>query len=158
MPLAGALGLGEFADADWARAPGLDPANVALVGLRDLDPGERERLRDLPVTALTMSDIDERGVAAAVDEALAAATDGTDGVHLSVDLDALDPSHAPGVGTPVRGGVSYREAHAATERVAATGALRSLDLVEVNPVLDRRNQTAELAVELAASALGKRTL
>jgi arginase len=158
MALAAALGLGAFGDADWARAPGVDPANVALVGLRDLDPGERERIRDLPVTALTMSDVDERGIAATTDEALAAATDDTDGVHVSLDLDWLDPSEAPGVGTPVRGGVSYREAHAAMERVAAGGALRSLDLVEVNPVLDRRNRTAELAVELAASALGKRVL
>ena len=157
MSLAAALGLGEFADADWARTPGLAPENVALVGLRDVDPGERARIDDLPVSAFTVGEIDERGIAAVVDDALAAATDGTDGVHVSLDLDWLDPTHAPGVGTPVRGGVTYREAHAAMERVAGD-ALRSLDLVEVNPILDSHNQTAELAVELAASALGKRVL
>ena len=157
MPLAAALGIGEFADTDWARAPGLAPENVALVGLRDVDAGERARIDDLPVAAFTMSEIDERGIAAVVDDALAAATSGTDGVHVSLDLDWLDPTHAPGVGTPVRGGVTYREAHAAMERVAGD-ALRSLDLVEVNPILDSHNQTAELAVELAASALGKRVL
>jgi arginase len=158
MALAAALGLGEFADADWARAAGVAPENVALVGLRDLDPGERTRLRDLPFAAFTMRDVDERGVAAVVDDALAAAGAGTDGIHVSLDLDFVDPAHAPGVGTPVRGGATYREAHAAMEAVAETGALRSLDLVEVNPVLDEHNATAELAVELAASALGKRTL
>ncbi|MFB6301700.1 MAG: arginase [Haloferacaceae archaeon] len=158
MSLAAALGLGEFAGGDWTDAPGLHPETVALVGLRDLDPGERERLRDGPVTAFTMSDIDHRGLTTVVEEALAVATDGTDGLHVSLDLDWLDPVVAPGVGTPVRGGVTYREAHAAMEAVAETGALRSLELVEVDPVLDQHNETAELAVELAASALGKRIL
>jgi arginase len=158
MPLAAALGLGAFADADWAHASGLAPEHVAIVGLRELDRGERDRLAELPISAFTMSEIDERGIASVVDDALAAATDGTDGVHVSLDLDFLDPTHAPGVGTPVRGGATYREAHAAMERVAASGAVRSLDLVEVNPILDSHNETAELAVELAASALGKRVL
>jgi arginase len=105
-----------------------------------------------------MSDIDARGIAAVVDEALDVATAGTDGVHVSLDLDWLDPREAPGVGTPVRGGVTYREAHSALERVAARGRLRSLDLVEVNPILDERNETASLAAELASSALGRRIL
>ena len=158
MSLAASLGLGAFGDADWAHASGLDPEHVAIVGLRKLDSGERDRLAELPVSAFTMSEIDERGIASVVDDALAAATEGTDGVHVSLDLDWLDPTHAPGVGTPVRGGVTYREAHAAMERVAASRSLRSLDLVEVNPILDSHNETAELAVELAASALGKRVL
>jgi arginase len=158
MALAAALGLGEFADANWTHAAGVAPENVALVGLRALDDGERTRLRDLPVSAFTMRDADERGIAAVVEDALAVAGEGTEGLHVSLDMDFLDPTHAPGVGTPVRGGATYREAHAAMEAVAETGSLRSLDLVEVNPVLDEHNATAELAVELAASALGKRTL
>jgi arginase len=158
MSLAAALGLGPFADGDWTDAPGLAPDNVALVGLRDLDPGERDRLKESPVTAFTMSDVDRRGLTAVVEDALAVATDGADGLHVSLDLDWLDPVVAPGVGTPVRGGVTYREAHAAMEMVADAGALRSLELVEVNPILDDHNGTAELAVELAASALGKRIL
>ncbi|MFB6079971.1 MAG: arginase [Haloferacaceae archaeon] len=158
MALAAALGTGAFGEMAWAGAPGLAPENVALVGVRDLDPGERERLRDGPVTAFTMADVDRRGIASVVEEALAVATDGTDGLHVSLDLDWLDPVDAPGVGTPVRGGVTYREAHAAMEAVADTGALRSLELVEDNPILDEYNGTADLAGELVASALGKRIL
>jgi arginase len=154
MALAAALGRGEFADLAWARAPGLDASRVALVGLRDLDPGERTALQESDVHAFTMSEIDDRGVTAVVADAVAAAGGG-DGVHVSLDLDWLDPTEAPGVGTPVRGGVTYREAHAALERVAT---VRSLELVEVNPILDDHNATGELAVELAASALGKRIL
>ena len=158
MPLAAALGLGGFDGVDWANAPGLAPENVALVGLRDVDRAERELIRETPVTAFTMSDIDQRGLTPVVDEALAAASDGTDGVHVSLDLDWLDPTVAPGVGTPVRGGVTYREAHAAMEQVSRGEVLRSLELVEVNPILDRRNATAEMATELATSAFGKRIL
>ena len=157
MALAAALGRGEFADLDWAPAPGLDPSRVALVGLRDLDSGERAALRESDVHAYTMSDVDDRGVTAVVDDAVAAASGG-DGVHVGLDLDWLDPTEAPGVGTPVRGGVTYREAHAALERVATDATVRSLELVEVNPILDDHNATGELAVELAASALGKRIL
>jgi arginase len=109
-----------------------------------------------------MSDIDERGVVPVVEDALDVATDGTDGIHVSLDLDWLDPKEAPGVGTPVRGGVTYREAHSALETVAerddAEGVLRSLEVVEVNPILDEHNETAELATELAASGLGKTIL
>jgi arginase len=156
MPLAALLEQGAFSDANWAPAP-IDPENVALVGIRSLDSHEREALRDSDVTVFTMSDIDERGAIAVTEEALSIAGDGTNGIHVSLDLDWLDPQEAPGVGTPVRGGVTYREAHAAME-VVAESELRSLGLVEVNPILDQHNQTAELAVELIASALGKSIL
>jgi arginase len=158
MPLAAALGMGEFEGVEWATAPRLREENVVLVGLRSLDPAERERIRDSEVTAYTMSDIDERGIADVVDEALRIATDGVEGIHVSLDLDWLDPKEAPGVGTPVRGGVSYREAHSAMEAVAEYGAMRSFELVEVNPILDQHNETASLATELATSAFGKRIL
>ena len=156
MPLAAALGVGEFAGVDWAVAPRLREENVVIVGLRSLDASERERLRTSEVTVFTMSDIDERGIASVVSDAIDAATDGVSEFHASLDLDWLDPKTAPGVGTPVRGGVSYREAHSAMESVAESGAMRSLELVEVNPTLDQHNGTADLATELASSALGKR--
>jgi arginase len=162
MPLAAALGEGSFADREWARAPGLEPGDVALVGLRSVDGAERDAIAGGEVSAYTMSDIDERGVTDVVAEALEVASRGVDGLHVSIDLDWLDPRGAPGVGTPVRGGVTYREAHAAMELIAERrrdeDLLRSLELVEVNPILDEHNETAELAVELAASALGKRIL
>jgi len=156
MSLAALLGVGSFADADWTDA-GIDPGNVAVVGARSLDGAEADALRASDVTVYTMSDIDRRGVSAVVVDALDRACAGTDGLHVSLDMDWLDPAEAPGVGTPVRGGVTYREAHAAMEMVAER-ELRSLELVEVNPILDDHNATAELAVELAASALGKRVL
>ncbi|MFB6184414.1 MAG: arginase [Haloarculaceae archaeon] len=164
MSVAALLGQGQFAGQEWAVAPGLDAENVALVGLRNLDPEERAAIRDSDVAAYTMTDVDEHGIAAVVEDALAVATDGVDGLHVSLDMDWLDPTEAPGVGTPVRGGVSYREAHFAMEMIARRNEaadgnlLRSMELVEVNPILDDRNETAELAVELAASALGKRIL
>ncbi len=162
MPLAAALGRGAFADMAWASSPGVREENVAIVGLRSLDDAERELVRDSDVTAFTMSDVDQRGVTAVTRDAMEVATDGVDDVHVSLDLDWLDPKVAPGVGTPVRGGVTYREAHAAMEIVAEFDAraevLRSLELVEVNPVLDESNETAALAVELAGSALGKSVL
>ena len=158
MALAGILGKESFADS-WAHTPAVAEENVALVGLRELDDGERRLVRESDVTAYTMSDIDSRGVPAVVGDALDVATDGTDALHVSLDLDWLDPTEAPGVGTPVRGGVSYREAHSAMEHVAACQEqLRSLELVEVNPILDDHNRTAELTCELAASAFGKRVL
>ncbi|ERH01056.1 MAG: arginase [Halonotius sp. J07HN6] len=158
MPLAALLGIGAFDGVDWANASGLQADNLALVGLRSVDDPEAELLDDTDISVFTMSDIDQRGITAVTNDALAAATDGVDDLHVSLDLDWLDPTEAPGVGTPVRGGVSYREAHAAMERVADCGLLRSLDLVEVNPILDESNRTAELATELAASAFGKRIL
>lgn len=156
MPLAALLGIGAFDGVDWANAPGLQADTLALVGLRSVDEPETELLAASDISVFTMSDIDQRGITAVTNDALAIATDGVDHLHVSLDLDWLDPTEAPGVGTPVRGGVSYREAHAAMEQVADCGRLRSLDLVEVNPILDESNETAELATELAASALGKR--
>jgi len=158
MPLAAALGLDEFAETEWANAPGLRPENIALVGLRSVDGSEIDVIRDHGFAAYTMSDIDERGITEVTEEAMAAASAGVDGVHVSLDLDWLDPNEAPGVGTPVRGGVTYREAHSAMELVGEADCLRSMELVEVNPTLDRNNETAALATELAASAFGKRVL
>jgi arginase len=158
MPLAAALGFDEFADTDWANAPSLSPENVALVGLRSVDDAEVDVIRDHGFTAYTMSDIDEQGITDVTEQAMTAAANGTDGVHVSLDLDWLDPKEAPGVGTPVRGGVTYREAHSAMEIVDEADCLRSMELVEVNPTLDQHNETAELATELAASAFGKRVL
>ncbi|WP_144902970.1 arginase [Halobellus captivus] len=158
MPLAAILGVGEFADIEWANAAGLSEDNVAIVGLRDVDETERAAIAESDVTTFTMSDIDERGIANVADDALDVAAAGTDGVHVSLDLDWLDPREAPGVGTPVRGGVTYREAHAALEAVAERDCLRSMELVEVNPILDERNETATLATELASSALGTQIL
>lgn len=157
MSLAASLGLGTFADREWARAPGLTGEDIALVGLRDVDPAERDLVRDSGAAAYTISEVDERGIAAVLEEALDRVS-APDGLHVSLDLDVLDPNVAPGVGTPVRGGLTYREAHAAVELIAESDELRSLELVEVNPILDTHNTTAELAVELAASALGKRIL
>lgn len=134
----------------------IDPKRLAIVGARDLDDGERDLLRSAGVRVLTMSDIDRRGMEAVTRDALDVALDGGAGLHISFDLDVVDPSEAPGVGTPVHGGITYREAHLAMEMVAETGRLTSLDLVEVNPILDLHNQTAILATELALSAVGKR--
>ncbi len=152
MPLAAALGAaGEsFATDAW---PARSVERAAIVGARSLDAGERALIDELGVRVFTMSDIDRNGVEKAVREALAF-LEGTAFVHVSLDLDAVDPMFAPGVGTPVRGGLSYREAHLALELVAESGLLDSLELVEVNPILDEANETAALAVELAASALG----
>ena len=160
MPLAAALGRGGFAEEAWAHALGLRERNLVWVGLRDLDEPEREAIRRSDATAFTMADVDEAGITAVAERAYDVATDGVDALHLSLDLDWLDPHEAPGVGTPVRGGVTYREAHAALEVVAerGDGLLRSMDLVEVNPILDERNETASLAAELASSALGRRIL
>jgi arginase len=158
MPLAAALGLAgpEFESGAYPL-PAVDRRRVALVGVRSLDPGERELLAELDARVFTMSDLDRVGVEDAMREALDhVAGDGF--VHLSLDLDVLDPEVAPGVGTPVRGGLSYREAHLAMELVAEAGTVGSLEVVEVNPILDRENQTAKLAVELVASSLGARIL
>jgi arginase len=156
MVLAAALGLAgpEFQSEAWPL-PAVE--RVALVGVRSIDQGEQERLRALDVCVYTMSDIDRLGVERAVRESLAHLA-GPGFVHLSLDLDAVDPEVAPGVGTPVRGGLSYREAHLAMELVAESGLVGSLDAVEVNPILDRENATGALAVELVASALGARIL
>ena len=146
----------EFAR-DGLRLPAVDPTRVALVGVRSLDPGEQALVRDLGVAVYTISDLDRRGVEPVMEEALARVA-GESFVHVSVDLDVVDPELAPGVGNPVRGGLSYREAHLALELVSEAGILDSIELVEVNPIRDHENTTAGLAVELVASALGDRIL
>ena len=139
-------------------APQIEVANAALVGVHELDPGERRLIREMGLRVFTMRDVDERGMRAVMEEAIAAASQGTAGFCVSLDLDFVDAAHAPGVGTPVRGGASYREAHLAMELLADSGAVLALEAVEINPVLDERNRTAELAVELILSALGKKIL
>ncbi len=140
------------------EAHSVAPERMVFIGLRDVDAGERRAIHDLGVRAFTMSDIDRLGMARIIEEALAIAVDGPASLHVSFDMDGIDPTEAPGVGTPVRGGISYREAHFLMEAVAASGALGSLEITEINPILDRENQTAILAVELILSALGKTTL
>jgi len=158
MVLAASLGLAGdgFASEEWPL-PMVQPNRVALVGVRLLDEPERELVRELGVNVYTMSDIDRLGLEQVMGRALDDVS-GTGFVHVSFDMDSVDPEAAPGVGTPVRGGLSYREAHLALELVAESGLAGSLDVVEVNPILDRENATARLAVELVASALGARIL
>jgi arginase len=158
MVLAAALGLAgdAFTHEGWPL-PAVDSAKVAFVGVRSLDDGERELLQRIDAKVFTMSDVDRMGVESCMREALTHASGGAF-LHLSLDLDAVDPEYAPGVGTPVRGGLSYREAHLAMEIVAESGLVDSMDVVEVNPILDRENATGQLAVELVASALGARIL
>ena len=159
MPLAHLLGHGDSA---LAAVGGIKPAvrasNVAIVGLRDADEAEREHIAKWKVRALTMRAIDERGVRSVMDEAIAIASDGTTAIWVSFDLDCLTPEAAPGVGTAVPGGMTYREAHLAMEMLADTGHVIGIDLVEVNPVLDKYNRTAGVATDLLLSALGKRIL
>jgi arginase len=158
MPVAIALGVaGEALASPAWPLPAVDPERVALIGVRQLDDGERRVLREAGVRVYTMSEIDRIGIERAVRESLDRVA-GAGFVHLSLDLDVLDPEIAPGVGTPVRGGLTYREAHLALELVAESELVGSLEVVEVNPILDRANTTAETAVELVASALGKTIL
>lgn len=158
MPLSALLG-GEPAElAAVGGSPSALARHTVLLGVRNLDTREKGIIRDSGVHVFTMKDIDQHGIAAVAERALALATDGTGGLHVSFDLDACDPSIAPGVGTPVKGGLDYREAHLLMELIADTGALTALDLVEVNPTLDVRNATAILATELALSALGQKIL
>jgi len=159
MPLACIIGLGPPELTGIAsRVPMVDPANVAIVGLRSVDDIERFNVRGAGVHPFTMRDIDERGMRTVMQEAIHAVSSGTSGFHLSFDLDAVDPAEAPGVGTPVHGGITYREAHLAMEIVNDSGLMTSLEMVELNPVLDIANRTAILGVELLMSALGKRIL
>jgi arginase len=158
MVLSAALGLaGDRFRGDGWGLPALEPDRVALVGVRSLDDGERELLGKLDAKVFTMSDVDRLGVEHAIRESLTHVA-GPGFVHVSLDMDAIDPDVAPGVGTPVRGGLSYREAHLAMELVAESGLASSIDVVEVNPVLDRENETGKLAVELIGSLLGARIL
>jgi arginase len=159
MPLACCIGRGPAELTGlFGFAPKVDPRSIAIVGLRDVDRTEIPYVRETGVSAYTMREIDERGLRAVLTEAIAHASDGTEGIHLSFDMDSVDPSEAPGVGTPVRGGLTYREAHLAMEILCDSGKLVGMEIVEVNPVLDIANQTAKLGVELVLSALGKRIL
>ncbi len=158
MPLAALCGFGDpRLVCLWEDAPqALDPKRVAVIGARDLDPGERRNLREAGVMVQSMEQIDRVGMVAALEKAIERVSRDVDGIYLSLDLDALDPRHAPGVGTPVPGGLTYREAHLVCEVVAETGKLVGMDVVEVNPILDVQNETARLAVEFIRSALGSR--
>jgi arginase len=158
MPLAACLGQGPEELVAVGGGASVGSENVALIGIRNLDERERDEVRRSGVRAYTMSDIDRRGIGAIMDEILKNLLDRTAGIHLSLDLDGLDPEVAPGVGTPVRGGLSYREAHLLCEMVAESGRLVGLDMVELNPTLDVRNRSAEVGAELILSALGLRIL
>jgi len=158
MPLAALLGQEPAELAAIGSTPSVLPEHTVLVGIRNLDEREKERIRAAGVHVFTMKDIDRHGIAVVAERAIALAAKGTGGIHVSFDMDACDPTFAPGVGTPVRGGLDYREAHMVMELVADSQQLVALDLVEVNPTLDLRNATAEFGVELALSALGKRIL
>jgi arginase len=159
MPLAALLGP---EPAELSRIGGVTPKvlpeHTVLIGIRNLDEREKEIVRASRVHVFTMKDIDRAGIASVVEQALAIAGKDTGGVHVSFDLDVCDPTIAPGVGTPVKGGLDYREAHMVMEMVADSGLLRALDLAEVNPILDDRNTTATLAAELASSALGQKII
>jgi len=159
MPLAAVMGNGPSELIDLAGIkPMVEPRQVALVGTRDLDAKERRFAKESGVHVFTMRDIDERGMREVMSEAIRFATDDTAGIAVSLDMDFIDPSDAPGVGTPVRGGVTYREAHLALEMIADSRAMISFELVEINPVIDLHNTTATLGVELTLSALGKKIL
>ena len=159
MPLAALLGpepaelsgIGDF-------SPKVKPAKTVLIGVRNLDEREREMVRASGVHVFTMKDVDRAGIAAIAEQAIAIASTGTAGIHVSFDLDVCDPSVAPGVGTPVKGGLDYREAHMLMEMIADSKRLLSLDMVEVNPILDIQNTTAQFATELVLSALGQKIL
>jgi arginase len=159
MPLAALMGLGP---AELGKiydfSPKVAPENCVLVGIRDVDNFEKENIRKSGVEVFTMRDIDERGMRAVMEDALRLAGHDTVGYHVSLDMDWIDPEDAPGVGTPVWGGATYREAHLAMEIISDHGRMLSFEIVEVNPVIDEHNQTADLAVELALSAFGKKIL
>jgi len=156
MPLACCAGIGPSELTEiFGYKPKVDPKNIAIVGLRSVDDKEREYVQQSGVGTFTMREIDERGMRAVMEDAIKIASQGTAGIHLSLDMDAVDPQEAPGVGTPVRGGLTYREAHLVMETVSDTGLMRSMEVVEVNPVIDESNRTAALAVELVMSAMGK---
>ena len=159
MPLAAVMGYGapELVDLLGFK-PKVEPQNIVLVGVRDLDAQERQLVKKSGVRVFTMRDIDERGMREVMADALKYATDDTDGISVSLDMDFVDPSDAPGVGTPVRGGVTYREAHLAMEMIADSDAMVAMEVVEINPVIDEHNRTALLGVELILSGLGQKIL
>ena len=159
MPLAALMGHGPADLVDIGGFhPKIEPRNVVLVGVRELDAKERRLIKDSGVHAFTMRDVDERGMREVMSDAIRFATDDAAGAVVSLDMDFVDPSDAPGVGTPVRGGVTYREAHLALEMIADSETMVSLEVVEINPVIDEHNKTALLAVELILSGLGKKIL
>jgi arginase len=159
MPLSVVLGLGAPELVNLGGfAPKVRRENVALIGIRDLDPAERDIVRASGIRAFTMRDVDELGMSRVMREALAIVTGGTAGFHLSFDIDGLDPEIAPGVGTPVRGGIGFREAHLLMEMISDSGKLVSMEVTELNPILDTKNRTGELVVDLIASAFGKKIL
>ncbi|OEG00228.1 arginase [Vulcanibacillus modesticaldus] len=159
MPMAVSLGYGHPDLVNiMSFSPKIKPENIVIIGARDLDKGEREFIRDRGIKVYTMHEIDRLGMARVMEEAISFLKMNADGVHLSLDLDALDPNDAPGVGTPVAGGISYREGHLAMEMLAEADILISAEFVEVNPILDQRNKTAEVAVGLMASAFGEKLL
>lgn len=157
MPLAAMVGFGNKQLVELGGfGPKIDPRNVVIIGSRDLDPGEKAFLREIGVHVFTMKEIDRLGMATIMEQAIELATDGNSGLHVSFDIDAIDPMYAPGTGTKVAGGLTYREAHLSLELIADSGKMTSLDIVEVNPTLDHENRTAILAAELILSAFGKR--
>lgn len=159
MPLACCVGRGPSELTDiFDYSPKVEGGNVVLIGIRDVDLRERAVVRESGVTAFTMRDIDERGLRNVMEQAIAIANEDAAGFHLSLDMDAVDPDEAPGVGTPVRGGMTYREAHLAMETICDCSRMLSMEVVEVNPVLDEANRTALLGVELVMSAMGKKIL
>ena len=159
MPLAALLGRGAKELTNVAGfAPKVLPENTVIIGARSIDPGERDLLRELNIRVVTMSELDERGMASVIKEATEIAASGTAGFHVTMDMDFIDPFYAPGVGTPERGGATYRESHLAMEKLADSGKVLSVEITEVNPLFDTSNQTATLAVELILSALGKKII
>jgi arginase len=158
MSLAALSGLGDKSLVQlWDETvPVIDPAKIAIIGARDLDPGEKKNLKETGAMVMSMEQVDRFGMVTVVEKAIEHISRDVDGIYLSLDLDALDPQHAPGVGTPVPAGLTQREAHLACEMIAETNLLIGMDVVEVNPILDVHNQTAKLAVEFALSALGRR--
>jgi arginase len=159
MPLGAIMGLGPAELVNLFNfCPKVAPENCVLIGIRDVDSAERENIRRAGIEFFTMRDIDERGMREVMSDALKYAMDDTAGVAVSLDMDFVDPADAPGVGTPVRGGVTYREAHLAMEMIADTESMVSLEVVEINPILDEHNRTALLGVELVLSGLGQKIL
>lgn len=158
MPLAALCGLGDRRLTElWDKqVAAVDPKRVAIIGVRDLDPGEKANLREAGVLVMGMEQIDRIGMVAAIEKAIERVTRDVQGLYLSFDMDVMDPRHAPGVGTPVAAGLTQREGHVACELIGETGKLVGMDIVEVNPILDQQNQTGSLAVEFVLSALGKR--
>jgi len=159
MPLSACLGMGANELVNLGGfAPKIKAENAVLIGIRDLDLNEKKLVKATGINTFTMTDIDEMGMPTVIKKAIEIASSGTAGIHLSFDFDGLDPSIAPGVGTPVKGGIRYREAHLLMEKIALTQRLIGLEMVELNPILDLRNQTAELGIGLIESAFGKRIL